>query len=147
MVVKTEVCNFSGFKIYPGHGSRFARTDEKVFNFINGKSKACQKMKRKPVKLNWTQLYRRVNKKGAQEETVKRRTRKVNTVVMKPVEGASLEVIKAKRNQQQRSKATGAKAANLKEIKARKAGGKTKRGGAPLAGKRGGPQAPPPKKH
>lgn len=111
---RTEVCNFSGFKIYPGHGSRFARTDEKVFNFINGKSKACQKMKRKPVKLNWTQLYRRVNKKGAQEETVKRRTRKVNTVVMKPVEGASLEVIKAKRNQQQRSKTTGAKAANLK---------------------------------
>lgn len=56
-------------------------------------------MRRRPAELNWTQLYRRMHKKGQQEETQKRRkTRKVASVP-KPVEGASLEVIKAKRNQ------------------------------------------------
>lgn len=64
--------------------------------------------------LNWTQFYRREHKKGVQQEAVKRRTRKVTTVVMKPVQGASLEVIKAKRSQQQKAKADTAKSANLK---------------------------------
>ena len=30
MVVKTEVCSYSGFRIYPGHGIAFARNDAKV---------------------------------------------------------------------------------------------------------------------
>mmetsp|Transcript_13172 Transcript_13172/g.40518 ORF Transcript_13172/g.40518 Transcript_13172/m.40518 type:complete len:146 (+) Transcript_13172:106-543(+) len=144
MVVKTDVCSFSGFKIYPGHGTKFVRTDEKVLNFVDKKAKACVQMKRKPADLNWTQLYRRVHKKGTQEETVKRRTRKAATVVMKPVEGASLEVIRAKRSQPKPK--TDAAKANLKEIKGRKTAVKAKKGGAPPGGRRGGPQAPPPKK-
>lgn len=27
---RVELCSFSGYKIYPGHGRRYARTDGKV---------------------------------------------------------------------------------------------------------------------
>ena len=30
MVIKTQVCNFSQMKIYPGHGKSFVRLDSKV---------------------------------------------------------------------------------------------------------------------
>ena len=41
MVVKTEVCTFSGLKIYPGHGILYARSDSKSFKFISRKVKSC----------------------------------------------------------------------------------------------------------
>ena len=30
MVIKTQVCNFSQMKIYPGHGKSYIRLDSKV---------------------------------------------------------------------------------------------------------------------
>jgi hypothetical protein len=30
VVFRTDLCSFSGFKIYPGHGRRFIRGDSKV---------------------------------------------------------------------------------------------------------------------
>merc|ERR1712226_679579 len=36
--MKLELCNFSGYKIYPGHGKRFIRIDGKLFNFLSKKS-------------------------------------------------------------------------------------------------------------
>ena len=33
MVIKTELCNFSGYRIYPGHGRRFIRGDGRVSYF------------------------------------------------------------------------------------------------------------------
>lgn len=30
ITMKVELCSFSGYKIYPGHGRRYARTDGKV---------------------------------------------------------------------------------------------------------------------
>lgn len=56
-------------------------------------------MKRKAAKLNWTQLYRRLHKKGQQEEVRSRRTRRTRKVVTKDIEGATLDVIRAKRAQ------------------------------------------------
>ena len=35
MVVKTEVCSFSGLRIYPGHGILFIRSDSKSFKFLS----------------------------------------------------------------------------------------------------------------
>ncbi|KAG7275928.1 hypothetical protein CRUP_011378 [Coryphaenoides rupestris] len=35
--IRVELCSFSGYKIYPGHGRRYARIDGKVFQFLNGK--------------------------------------------------------------------------------------------------------------
>jgi len=93
------VCNFSGFRIYPGHGRKFIRIDGKLFTFLNGKCEASQLMKRKPAKLNWTQLYRRLHKKGQMEEVRARRVKRSKKTVTKDIEGATIDVIKAKRAQ------------------------------------------------
>merc|ERR1712094_39331 len=71
MVVKTETCNYSGFRIYPGHGKKFVRSDQKMFTFITGKAMQCQLMKRRNLTTKWTVHYRRINKKGSIEEAEK----------------------------------------------------------------------------
>lgn len=76
-------------------------------------------MKRKQAKHRWTQVYRRLNKKGVQEEAQRRRNRRRAAAVPKAVEGASLEVIKAKRNQRPEVRKAAREAA-LKDIKDRK---------------------------
>ncbi|KAK2507305.1 hypothetical protein MC885_009861 [Smutsia gigantea] len=80
--MKVELCSFSGYKIYPGHGRRYARTDGK----------------RNPRQINWTVLYRRKHKKGQSEEIQKKRTRRA-VKFQRAITGASLADIMAKRNQ------------------------------------------------
>ncbi|XP_033111808.1 60S ribosomal protein L24-like [Anneissia japonica] len=96
--MKLELCSYSGYKIQPGHGKRFARIDGKVFNFMNGKCQASFMMRRNPREINWTVLYRRKHKKGTQEEVMKKRTRRT-TKYQRSITGASLADIMAKRNQ------------------------------------------------
>ncbi|KAK2550554.1 60S ribosomal protein L24 [Acropora cervicornis] len=55
-------------------------------------------MRRNPRKISWTVLYRRKHKKGTTEEVSKKRTRR-NVKFQRPVQGATLEEILAKRNQ------------------------------------------------
>ncbi|CAH3151292.1 unnamed protein product, partial [Porites lobata] len=95
---RLELCNFSGYKIYPGHGKRYARVDGKVFNFLNKKCERALLMHRNPRKITWTVLYRRKHKKGTTEEVTKKRTRR-NVKFQRSVQGATLENILAKRNQ------------------------------------------------
>ena len=109
---RLELCNFSGYKIHPGHGKRFVRIDGKVrlksrplidyliqvFNFLNGKCTRSHFMKRNPRETRWTILYRRKHKKGTQEEVSKRRTRRT-VKYSRPIQGASLQEILMKRNQ------------------------------------------------
>jgi len=95
--MKVELCAFSGYKIYPGHGKRMVKTDGKVFTFLNGKCEAAQKMKRNPRNTTWTVLYRRKHKKGLEEEQTKKRTRRT-TKFQRAIVGASLSDILAKRN-------------------------------------------------
>ena len=78
MVVKTEVCSYSGFRIYPGHGIKYVRGDSKSFLFINRKSKSYFHQKFNPRKIAWTLLYRRMHKKGTLEDTQKKTKRKVS---------------------------------------------------------------------
>uniref|UniRef100_A0A3Q0T420 Large ribosomal subunit protein eL24 n=1 Tax=Amphilophus citrinellus TaxID=61819 RepID=A0A3Q0T420_AMPCI len=59
-----KLCSFSGYKIYPGHGRRYARIDGKVFQFLNAKCESAFLAKRNPRQINWTVLYRRKHKKG-----------------------------------------------------------------------------------
>merc|ERR1719187_1168919 len=96
--MKQELCYFSGYKIHPGHGKRYARVDGKVFNFLNNKCQACFMMKCNPRKTNWTVLYRRKNRKGTQEEVAKKRSRRT-TKFHRAIAGLTLEQINAKRNQ------------------------------------------------
>merc|ERR1711962_4375 len=97
LIMKLELCNFSGYKIYPGHGKRFIRIDGKLFNFLSKKSEQSFLMKRNPRKISWTVLYRKKHKKGTQEEISKKRTRRT-VKFQRAIQGASLEAILAKRN-------------------------------------------------
>ena len=62
--MKVELCSFSEYKTYPGHGRRFAQTHGKVFQFLNAKCESAFLSKRNPRQINWTVLYRRKHKKG-----------------------------------------------------------------------------------
>ena len=97
-IMKVELCSFSGYKIYPGHGRRYARTDGKVFQFLNAKCESAFLSKRNPRQINWTVLYRRKHKKGQSEEIQKKRTRRA-VKFQRAITGASLADIMAKRNQ------------------------------------------------
>eukprot|EP00421_Protoceratium_reticulatum_P018505 CAMPEP_0168394352 /NCGR_PEP_ID=MMETSP0228-20121227/19487_1 /TAXON_ID=133427 /ORGANISM="Protoceratium reticulatum, Strain CCCM 535 (=CCMP 1889)" /LENGTH=48 /DNA_ID= /DNA_START= /DNA_END= /DNA_ORIENTATION= len=37
MVIKTDLCAYSEYRIYPGHGQRFVARDGKMSFFINAK--------------------------------------------------------------------------------------------------------------
>lgn len=95
--IRIELCNYSGYKMYPGHGKRFIRLDGKLFNFLNKKCERSFMMKRNPRKITWTVLYRKKHKKGQQEEVTKKRTRR-NVKFQRSIQGASLDAILAKRN-------------------------------------------------
>ena len=143
MVVKTEVCTFSGLKIYPGHGILYARSDSKSFKFISRKVKSCFHQRFNPRKLAWTMLYRRMHKKGTLEDNTKKKARKVTKAATKAVVGASLELIKAKRNQKPEVRAAAREAA-LREVKERaKAKQAQKKADKPKAAAQA--KAPPPK--
>jgi len=92
------VCNFSGAKIYPGHGKLFVRGDSKAFRLLNNKCATHFVAKKNPRKFHWTVFFRRLHKKGAAEEVAKKRTRKV-VKVQRAVVGASWEQIVAQRQQ------------------------------------------------
>merc|ERR1719309_1427845 len=96
--MKIELCSFSGYKIYPGHGSRFIKVDGKSFTFLDKKSKRLHLTKRNPRRVCWTVLYRRKHKKGQVEEIAKKKTRKTQKF-QKAVAGATINEIMAKRNQ------------------------------------------------
>merc|ERR1712098_685831 len=116
--MKTEVCHFSGLKVYPGHGSRFVRADSKTFIFFNKKSKVDFLHKTNPRKVPWTAVYRRLRKKGLVEEAAKKKTRRT-TKLQRAIVGASLEVIQAKRNQKPEVRQA-ARDAALKAVKEKK---------------------------
>merc|ERR1719300_2085897 len=55
-------------------------------------------LKRNPRKVTWTVLYRRKHRKGVEEETSKKRTKRTHKF-QRAIVGASLNEILAKRNQ------------------------------------------------
>lgn len=65
MVVKTDSCNYTEYKIYPGRGQKFVAKDGKVSFFITAKADSLFHQKIKAVKLTWSQAWRRMNKKGS----------------------------------------------------------------------------------
>merc|ERR1711939_511744 len=123
MVVKTELCNYSGFKIYPGHGKRFIRMDQKMLTFITGKAMSCQLMKRRNLTTKWTVQYRRINKKGTMEEEKRQRRAKKAVVRTREIVGLSQEMLEKKRAARPVTKSKATDAA-LKELKSRKGAAK-----------------------
>merc|ERR1712078_821507 len=80
-------------------------------------SESLFKQRIKPVKLRWTQAWRRMNKKGKVDESGKKRTRKAQKF-QKAIVGMSLEDIKKKKAQKPELRRQ-AKEAAAKEAKAR----------------------------
>merc|ERR1712196_56586 len=125
MVVKTELCNYSGFKIYPGHGKKYVRMDQKMLTFITGKTEACQAMKRRNLTTKWTVQYRRINKKGTLEESEKRRKARKTVVRTREITGLTEDQLakkKSARPTMAKSKATDAAPKELKSRKGAKKG-------------------------
>ncbi len=118
MVIKTELCEFTEYRVYPGRGQRYVTKDGKVHFFLSSKAASLFKNRLKPVKLRWTQNWRRMNKKGKTEEKVRRRSRKVQKM-QKGYTGLSLEDLKSKRAPKA-SKKTEAEATKEHKDKAKK---------------------------
>jgi len=82
------------------------------------KTEAAFLAKRNPRKFAWTIFYRKMHKKGLSEETQKKKSRRA-VKFERAIVGASLDVIKAKRNVKPEVREK-ARAAALQEIKDRK---------------------------
>ncbi|KAK2989051.1 hypothetical protein RJ640_018840, partial [Escallonia rubra] len=115
---KTELCRFSGAKIYPGRGIRFVRSDSQVFLFVNSKCKRYFHNRLKPSKLTWTAMYRKQHKKDIAAETVKKRRRTTKKPYSRSIVGATLEVIQKRRAEKPEVR-DAAREAALREIKER----------------------------
>ncbi|KAJ1568119.1 60S ribosomal protein L24, partial [Nowakowskiella sp. JEL0078] len=69
-----------------------------TFRFINGKNESLFLQKKKAAKFDWTVVFRRLHKKGVTEEIAKKKSKK-SVKIQRAVVGATLDSIKAKRNQ------------------------------------------------
>ena len=115
MVITTNPCTFSEYRIYPGRGIKFVSRDCKVHFFINRKCTQLFRRKIKAVKLNWTQAWRRYFQKSKAEQAVKKRSKR-KMKVQKAIEGLSLEVIQKMKSSEERLKV---KTKSTQEIKER----------------------------
>lgn len=121
MVIKTDSCSYTEYKIYPGRGQKYVGKDAKVSFFISAKADSLFHQKIKAVKLTWSQAWRRMNKKG-KIEGGKNKNKKRAQKFQKAIVGMSLEDMKRKRAQRSelRKEADAAKAAELKAKQAKK---------------------------
>merc|ERR1711931_568341 len=98
MGMKIDLCVYSGYKIYPGHGRTLVKSDGKSYKFLSGKTHKAHLLKRNPREVTWTVLYRRKHKKGLEEDVQKKRNKRTQKF-QRAVVGATLQDIMAKRNQ------------------------------------------------
>merc|ERR1719502_1207567 len=116
---------------------KFVAKDGKTHLFISAKADSLFHQRIKPVKLRWTQAWRRMNKKGKVDDQGRKRTRKAQKF-QKAIVGMSLEDIKKKKAQKpelrQAAKEAAAKEAKARMAKAGKSAPAAKAGGAKNAG-------------
>eukprot|EP00092_Neocalanus_flemingeri_P012440 GFUD01013411.1.p1 GENE.GFUD01013411.1~~GFUD01013411.1.p1 ORF type:complete len:153 (-),score=46.62 GFUD01013411.1:96-554(-) len=96
--MKIELCVYSGYKIYPGHGRTLVKADGKSYKFLSSRTHKAHLLKRNPRDITWTVLYRRKHKKGLEDDVQKKRNKRT-TKFQRAVVGATLQDIMAKRNQ------------------------------------------------
>ena len=138
--MRVERCDFSGAKVYPSRGKIYVRGDSKVFRFAGSKEESLFLQRKNPRKIAWTQVYRRMHKKGITEEVAKKRSRK-NVKVQRGVVGADLASILAKRTAKPEVRAAARQAAitkaktQKKEKEAKKASARPQGVGAPKVSK------------
>merc|ERR1712226_689802 len=135
MVINTELCALSEYRIYPGNGKLMIRRDGRPIWLGSSKTHSLTLQRKKAAKLVWTQAWRRLHKKGMAETTSEKRTRRAGKV-QRAVVGASLEDIKKKAAQKSELR-TAARDAALKELEERKATNKAKSGAKGKSGGKG----------
>ena len=118
MVIATELCALSEYRIWPGFGKLFIRRDGRPVYLGSSKAQSLTFQRKKPAKLVWTQAWRRLHKKGLSETNLKKRKTRSNKV-QRSVVGLSLEDIKKKAGQKPEFRSAQRDAA-LKEVKDRK---------------------------
>ncbi|GBE59297.1 NUDIX family protein [Babesia ovata] len=94
--IKTELCSFSDYRVYPGRGQKFVARDGKVYFFLTSKAASLHKQRVKPAKVKWTPSWRKANKKFQTVVSHRRRSKKA-AKYQKAFLGLSLEELKAKR--------------------------------------------------
>jgi large subunit ribosomal protein L24e len=72
--------------------------DSKVFRFGASKEESLFLQRKNPRKISWTQVYRRVHRKGISEEVAKKRSKK-SVKAQRGIAGLSLDQIAARRSQ------------------------------------------------
>ncbi|KLT46559.1 hypothetical protein CC85DRAFT_306233 [Cutaneotrichosporon oleaginosum] len=117
--MRVDRCDFSGYKVYPSRGKVYVRGDSKTFRFAGSKSESLFLQRKNPRKIAWTQVYRRMHKKGITEEVAKKRSRK-NVKIQRGVVGADLASILAKRTAKPEVRAAARQAAITKAKAAKK---------------------------
>ncbi|KAF8874370.1 ribosomal protein L24e-domain-containing protein [Mucidula mucida] len=135
--MKVEIDSFSGYRIYPSKGKLFVRGDSKVFRFATSKNASLFLQRKNPRKIAWTQVYRRMHKKGITEEVAKKRSRRT-VKHQRGIVGADLSAIAAKRNQTAAARAQ-ARTAAITKAKAEK---KDKEAKKPKTARPSGPSGP-----
>merc|ERR1712113_1334299 len=73
---KIDLCCYSGYKIYPGHGRTLVKVDGKSYKFLSSRTHKAHILKRNPRETCWTVLYRRKHKKGTEEDVSKKRNKR-----------------------------------------------------------------------
>jgi len=89
-----------------------------MFYFRSSKDKAYFLQKQKPAKFRWTQVYRKLNKKGSIESRTKRR-RKAAKKVQRAVVGLDLNELNRVRRETPAARQE-RQDANVKELRARR---------------------------
>ena len=117
MVVKTELCNFSEWKIYPGKGIRFVAKDGRPFLFLSKRTRNFGLRKLKAQRLRWTTAWRRLHKKIKQSDTGKQKKKRVFKQE-RAIEGVTLDSIKKLKTAKAEDKKALAEEA-IREIKER----------------------------
>ncbi|KAL1934726.1 hypothetical protein VTP01DRAFT_6908 [Rhizomucor pusillus] len=97
-----------------GQGLRPQR--QQTFRFINGKAESLFLQRLNPRKIRWTQIYRRLNKKGVTEEVAKKRSRRT-VKHERAIAGLSWDAIRAKREETPAARAAARQAAKASAVK------------------------------
>ncbi len=124
-------------RVYPGHGIRLIRRDGQPVLLNNSKVKSLLKQGKKPGKLMWTQTWRRLNKKG-KDDGSGRKKRVKRAAVQRAIVGADLDALKKMRKATVPKPKSAATEAALKEVKANK----KKAAGFKNSGPKGGAAVP-----
>ena len=80
MVIKTQQCYYSEYRIYPGHGRSYVRRDGRMVTFLNQKCRSLFNQKIKAQRLTWTQQWRRIRKKGVKSNDKTKKTKRAAKV-------------------------------------------------------------------